>query len=359
MDGSIRQILDPRILTASYRQMPAMLPTPLTDALFVDPEQIDDDSFRMLYDPADSTPAPGNLPGSEARVIALGDAREKVFNMICSFNKTVLGEAVFRALREPDSYALQQMGRSEVNRIARKFANRQRQFKEVAIAKILTTGKLYMDPAGRILESAGGASVAADFEVAASHQGDLAGLIPSLFSDPGTDIPEVIESIDDAAAQAHVPVPTDVWVNKVNLQHLRNNNAFKFWAANNAAAATVLQGGAIEGLWGKTWHFISGYYTAADGTSQPLIPITGTGSAVFTPPPGNPWLKCSVGATVLPRSINVVADFDAALSNLSTAYGQFMYAKLLDDPVRLVGYMGDKFGFNFNEPAAIWQAEAF
>lgn len=360
MDASIRQILDPRILTASYQQMPVMVPTPLTDALFVNPEQVEDDSFRTLYDPADSTPAPGNQVGSEARVIALGNAKEKIFNMIFSFNKTMFGESVFRALREPDSYTLQNMGRTEVNRVARKFANRQRQFKEVVLSKILTTGKLYMDPAGRILENSTGAAVSADFEVASSHQGDLGGLISGLFSVPGTDIPAIIEDIDDAAAQAHVPIPTNVWVNKLNLQHLRNNNAFKFWAQHNPGATDqVLRGGIIEGLWGKTWHFVSGYYTAADGSNKPLIPTTGQGSAVFTPPANNPWLKCSVGATVLPKSINVSADIDEALSNLSLAYGSFMYAKLLDDPVRLVGYMGDKFGFNFNEPGAIWQSEAF
>lgn len=359
MDGSIRQILDPRVLTASYEQMPGSVPTPLSDYWFTNPENIDGDTFRSMYDPADITPAPGNLVGSEARVITMGNASEKVFNMFFTFNKTRFGEDSLNALREPDSYTLQNKGKSEVTRIMNKFVNRQRRFKELVLAKILTAGAVYMNEAGTILESSSGATVSATFQVAATHQGSLNSLITAMFSLPGTDIPTILETIDDAAAAANVPPPTDVWVNKKNLTHLRNNNAFKLWAKqNDVVTSTVLKGGMIEDLWGKTWHFSNGYYTAADGTNKPYIPITGQGSLVLTPPPG-PWCKASQGSSLVPKSIEIKASVDELLNNFDVVYGPFAYAKLLDDPVSLLAYIGDKFGFNFNEPNAIWQADAF
>lgn len=360
MDGSVRQILDPRILSASYQQLPPQSPTPLTDAFFRDPEPIDDDSFRSMYDPYDSTPAPGNISGAEARTISLGDAEERLFTMILTFNKMKVPSTVLQALREPDSYTLQNMGRTEVRRVMNKFDNRHRLFKEVSISKIITTGKLYMDAGGNILESSSGAATSCEFDVPSSNQGNLGGMISAKFDIAGTDIPSILEDIADEAATQNVQAPTDVWVNKVNLQSLRNNTKFQTWAQyNNAATTTVLRGGMIEDLWGLNWHFITGKYRGSDGNMKDLIPATGTGSLVLTPPVSGQWLKSSNGLTLLPRSIDVEQGWEAALSNAEKAYGRFSYARLKDDPVAIVMYMGDKFGLHFNEPKAIWQADAF
>ena len=357
MDASIRQILDPRVLTSAYSQRPALRPTPLTDAFFVNPEPIDGDTFRLLYDPADSEPAPANFPGAEARTVTTGDAQERVLNLFLTFNKTQFTEDVLNALREPDSFTLQQKGRREIQRVMDKFSERQRRFKELVIAKALATGAVHLNAQGQVLETAVGAAMSAGFDVASTHQGNLDGLLSDLFSDPAADIPAMLEALDDAAESENVPPPTDVWVNKLALASLRNNAKFQTWAQyNESATGQVLRGGMIEGLWGKTWHFIGTKYRAVDGSMQPFLPVT---TAVFTPPPGEPWMKASSGSTVLPRSIGVMPDIDAALGNLDVVYGPFSYAKLLDDPVRVMGYLGDKFGFHFAEPNAVWQATAF
>jgi len=362
MDGSVRQILDPRILSAAYAQIPNDTPMPLTEAWFdpFDKEPIDDDSFRVMYDPADMTPAPGNIIGSEARIITVGNAKEKIYNFAYSFNSTNFEENVMRALREPASYQLQNMGRTEVTRIMNKFRNRQRRFKELWIAKLITQGTVYMNNAGQILESSTNATQTATFEMQASNQGNLGGLMTGLLSNPSTDIPSIIETIDDTAVGLNVPATTDVWVNKLNLQYLRNNNSFKYWAQyNKEASDQVLRGGIINDLWGKTWHFIGTKYTASDGTTKPYIPQTGTGSFVLTPPPGLPWMKVAEGASLLPKDVNIVTDVDEALANIVKTYGPFAYAKLEHNPLRMMAFMGDKFGLFFNDPNAVWQATGF
>lgn len=365
MDASVRQILDPRILTAAYAQLPGNVLTPLSDAFYVGTgggaiEEIDDDSFRSMYDSADITPAPGNLPGSEARVLSFGDAKERIFTMFYSFNSINFPEEVMKALREPDSYQLQNMGRTEINRIMLKFRNRQKRFRELVIAKCLTQGKVYMNAAGVVLESSSGAVTTSDFQLPAGNLGNLGGLMTSLFSTATTDIPSILESIDDQATSNSVPPPTDVWVNKVNLQYLRNNNAFKFWAQyNQVSNQQILNGGIIPDLWGKTWHFIGTKYTASDGTVKPYIPTTGQGSLVLTPPPGEPWCKTSKGLNLFPGDLNPANDIDAILGNIQKSYGEFAYAKLEHNPVRVRAFMGEKFGFNFNEPGAVWAATGF
>jgi hypothetical protein len=359
MDGSVRQILDPRLLTASYQQIPGDVPTPFTDAFYRDPEEIDDDSFRSMYDPADVAASPGNVPGAEARIITVGSAQERVFNLFYSFNKTVFEESVMRALREPGSYTLQRMGRTEIARIMGKFRNRQIRFKELVISKILTQGAVWMNNLGVVLDSSSGAVQTADFQLPANNKGNLGGLITGLFSTAATDIPAILESVVDQARTNNVPVPTNIWINRTNLSSLRNNTKFQTWAANNEGLATqVIRGGMIEELWGFRWNFVSTKYSNSSGTMTPYIPATGQGSMVMTPDVG-PWCKSSIGLNLIPRVIGAARTIDEALGNIEQVYGPFAYAKLLDDPIRAIAYTGDKFGFHLNEPGAVWAATAF
>lgn len=359
-DAGIRAILDPGYLTSQYVQRSPDFPTPLADAFFVNPENVPGSEYDLFFDPADSDVAPANQVGSEARVLTLGDAQERKAAMFYVFNKIPFGEDVLNALREPDSYTLQNKGRVEVGRRMTKFVNRHRRFKELVIAKSLVDGVVYLNKAGDVLESSSGAVYTCDLGVAATHKGTLDSLITAMFSAATTDIPSILESIDDAAESANVPPPTDVWVNKLNLGDLRNNDYFVEWAANNESASSrVLQGGMIENLWGKTWHFIGTKYKAADGTMKPYIPVTGQGSLILTPKPGDPWMKAVNGSSLVPKSLEIVTDVESALNNLDEIYGQFMYAKIKDDPVNAWAYAGDKFGFNFNDPNAIWTGDAF
>ena len=204
MDASVRQILDPRVLTSAYAQMPGIVPTPFTDTWFVNAENIDGDTVRMFYDPQDSEPSPANEVGAEARVITTGDAQERIFNLFYSFNKTSFQEDVLNALREPDSPLLDTKGRKEVARVMNKFVNRQKRFKELVIARALTQGVVYLNAKGQILESSSGAVKTCDFQIASTHQGNLDGLMSGLFSAADTPISDIIEAIDDAAASANV-----------------------------------------------------------------------------------------------------------------------------------------------------------
>lgn len=357
MDASVRELLDPHVMREAYSQVANDKPTPLTDTFFANPENVDDDEFTFFYDPADEVPAPLNVPGGEAKVVTVGSAKERQMTCFTIFNVQEFKSEVYKALRDPNSTELQNMGRTEIGRLAKKFAARHRLTKELIIAKALADGVVYINGDGMVLESSSGAKVTCDFEVPANNKGTANGLNPALWSVESTDIAAVLEAISEQAASDIVPRPTDIWLPYSAMAYLRNNDQFVEWASKNQDyTSKVLRGEAILDLWGFNWHFLMDYYTAADGTRKRLLPKT---KAILTPPPGDGWKACVNGPTIVPSVDGVAASIDEAIGRQNIVHGPFSYAKLSDNPVRMSNFAGDKFGFGFNEPGAVWQLTAF
>lgn len=360
MPTNVRELLDPLVLTESYRQREGIKPTPLTDMFFVNPETALADTWEFFYDPADDQAAPLNHPGAEARIVQIGDGQERRMSLFTVFNKTHFADDVMHALREHGSRTLQQKGRSEISRIMGKFVERHRTLKELIIARVLTDGVVYYDGQGRVLSSSSGAAGTADFGVPAGNKGTIGGLIgeSELFDNPSADIPEILSAIDESAEAASVPIPTDVWVHRSNIPGLTNNLKYQTWAVRNPAHAdAVLNGGIVENLWGKTWHFVGHRYDdPITGSSTPYIPTT---KAILTPPPNSNVFRAVNGVTNVPSDIGISSSWEEALNSVQEMVGQYAYAKLVDDPIKLIAYVGDKFLFALNEPQAIWQATAF
>lgn len=360
MDASIREILDPLVLTASYTQRPALRPLLLTDFFFTNPESIEGDSYQLFFDPAENRPAPLNNPGAEARVIQASKAEERHATLFSAFNKVQLHGNALKALREPESPALQKMGRTEIGRQQSKFAERHRIQKEVVVSKILTTGQVFVNDAGEVLQSSSGAVITADFGVADGHKNQLnhdgsGDLISASWGTAGTDIQKHINDVDDAAEAANVPPPVDFWCHTAMKDTLRGNTDFQTWAAASAKDSEhIIRGGVIEGLFGKTWHFYGGKYEDDTGTTRDYIP---TDVVIMTPAPSDPWLKVTEGSVLVPTSVGIMDSWEAALAASQEMTGDFSYAKLKDDPWALFLYMGTTFGFHFSDPNAIWIAD--
>lgn len=360
MPTNVGELILPDNLTSAYRQREGTRPTPLTDAFFVNPGVCPTDTCEFFYDPADDGVAPLNHPGAEARIVTIGDGETRTMSLFTVFNKIAFSDDVMHALSEPDSRQLQRKGQREMDRTMGKFVERHRALKELIIARVLTDGVVHYDGQGRILSSSSGAAASASFGVPAGNQGTIGGLIgdDELFDNPSADIPEVLSAIDEAAEAASMPIPTDVWCHRSNIPGLQNNTKYQTWAVRNPAhAERVLSGGIIEELWGKTWHFVGHRYNdPVTGVSTPFIPTT---KAILTPPANSNVFRRENGITNVPGDINVKATWQEALANLKEMVGQYAYAKLIDDPIKLLAYLGDKFVFGLNEPQAIYQATAF
>ncbi len=372
VDGSIRTLLDPRVLTTSYRQVP---PPETDDMVFSrtfmrNIERIPDSTYRGLYEHTDLKAAPTNEIGAEAQILSVGQDTERIFTLVNIYNKIKYPMDVLTALREPGSMSLQNKGRTTIGSIQRKYALRNQRTRNLWIAKGLTTGTIYLNKTGDIIESSVGAVKTCSLQPNANQTGTAGGLVSTgSFSTLSTNIPVVLASIRNQAAANGKPIPTDIWLSAANIGYITSNQYFQNWAQYSGAyAQQVLQGMPSEpgkltidipNLWGYNWHFVSAYYQDVNGTNRPYIPATGAGSFIMTPPPGGDWAKATEGLTLVPSSIGVYSDVDAALAAAREEYGMYSYAKLTDDPLILWAYMGDLFGWNLMEPDAVWRPQAF
>lgn len=352
-----KRLLDPRVLTASYVQRDPSHGFSLSDYYFANPRNVEGGDYELIYYPAMLDAAPLNAPGGEARVLAAGAAESRRASLFSVFNKVLLPGEALNALREPDSAALQDVGRTTIARVFDDFSERHRMLKELVIAKTLVDGTVSLDAQGRVLESTTGAQMTADFGIPANRRGNLGGIVSALWSATDTDIGKQIDIIRDSAAAANSEPPTEIWLNAIAKQYLRNNVQFQEWAKYSAVSAdVVLRGDMIPNLWGLNWRFYSGKYRTASGTLADFIPAT---RAILTPAASRPWVRATQGSTLVPKSVGVQATTDEALANTSKFYGPFSYAKLIDDPMSLYLYMGDKFGLHFADPAAVWSPTVF
>ncbi len=356
MAAALRQVLDARVMGGTYSRAELPRTFPITEMVWNNVQNIDGDSYDLVFDPEEQEPIASNVPGAPARTITPGPLRDKKATLFYAFNKIALSDICLDALREPASLALQNMGKTELNRQLMRFKMRHAIFKEIVLARILSVGTLYFDGLGRCLNSSSGATITVDMGVSSSHKTDLGGLITATWKTAGTDIAAHIETIKDQAEQDGVEEPTEIVLNRINLQYLRNNTKFQDWAKYNPSYTdTILKGGYIADLWGMNWHFVGGRWKDPSGTKQPFVPIN---KAIFMPKPGA-WLKATAGSNFVPRGIGVFGDAMQALAQTDVVYGEFAYGKLIDDPWRLMAFMGEKFGLHFADQGAIWMADAF
>ena len=365
--ATMQQLLDPRELIPHYMALPSILEYYFTKTFGGGGINVDSDSVRMISVSASMTPGQGNVRNGKARLIKPKGASEKFFSMFRYFTEMPLEADALRALREFDSPTMQQKGRQIVELAQQESKTQADLFKEVVIANILTYGRVNLDAEGNILVPTVDATtgvitdhastvISADFGVADTHRGNLDGLVTGLFSTAATKIPDILESIVVAAADAGAPEPKHIYINKKKKALLRNNTQFNDWAKYNSLRVDqVLNGDGIENLWGFDWHFVSGKWVDSAGTSRELLPLT---SAIFCPDNG-PWLRTFNGSELIDTTNLVTNDLLAALNQLTTVYGPFSYAETTRNPAGLSYFQGDNFGLGFADPNAIWMPTVF
>lgn len=372
MPTSFQELLDYRQLTASFNAVPSVGNYPLTTDFFVNTRQYQPDEYELIYYPSVNTPAPLNTRGTPAHVLAPQGGTKRNMTLFHAFNEVPLPAFAFNALREPESQTLQRKGANEIARIQEEFDQRHRIMREAIISSIMSFGRVNMDDNGNILrptvDSLSGALtnnasdvLGADFTVDNSHRGNLndttdGSIIDSMWSNSNARIFRHLEKIRDRAIKNNIQIPTEIYIHRINKHVLIDNAEFKAWAqASNIRPDVVLQGEGVNDVWGWNWHFIGNGYTDVNGTYVDLIPRT---HAVICPKPG-PWLRAAEGLELVPTSLEVQTDLNAAIGSLREVYGRFSYAKVRDNPAGLTMFMGDNWGLNFADPNAIWMPNVF
>jgi len=355
---SIKTLLDYRSLKAMYEseKTNASIPTPFTDMFFVNPSNEETDDFTMIVDSVEQRPAPLNNKGAKARVLDKVGADERRGVLFNTFNAMPFGAELIDAIREPDSQTIDRKATRETRRQLAKFARRHAIQKEVVVSKIITDGVVYYDVAnGVIKEAVGDAdSVAIDFGVAATHKGNLNGLVSAYISTASFGLHKLIEDVKLQAEAENVAPPTEILCHPSMKQYLRALTEFQTYVtASYQDAEQVLRGETIENLFGMNWHFVAGRYKDSAGTN---IPTMDPKKLIFIPPVSEGFVQASNGKVLVPTTLDLHDDPLAALASLAENYGEFAYATVTHNPVGIEAYVGDCYGLNYVTPNSIWQA---
>lgn len=350
------EILHPSVITAAYREEARrFFRQPLVEFFSQQIRDYTGDQFEFAYRAAMREPAPANVRGEPARVLQPTGLTQRRVYMLHAFNEVGLSLEALQMIRRPSDRTIQQKGRQEIRRQMEDFGDRHLVFRAVCLAKALTQGEIHLSAAGRVLESTSGSAYTVDFGIPASRKGQLdAGggpLIDLPWDNAACKILDQLDAIRIQAEADNAEEPRHVWLHHGAKKWLRDNTQLKSYVQGSPEKVDqVLRGSVIEDLNGWTWHFHSGTYVAADGTTRPYLPTT---RAVLTPDPG-PWLRAANGSELLTTFEGVRGRLDTALDDVTEVFGDFAYVKLLDNPTKLVLRMGTNFVYAFANPLAVW-----
>lgn len=315
-------------------------------------ERVDTDTVEYIFLGRVKSAAPLNKRGAAARLIQPTGADARKVTLAHVFNELRLGFDSLRALREPDNWTLQKLGRTEVMKQLQDFGTRHMMTKRVFLAKALADGVVYTNFEGQILESSTGAEQTIDLGVPASHKSQLnigGNVISAAWDVAGTDILGQLDNLTYAAEVENVDPPKHIWLNSQNKKWFRLNTELKAYYSGVRPLNELLNEDTVE-INGYVFHFFGGTYTDASGSTQPFIPLT---KAIITPDLG-PWFMNAIGLEYVPTSIDIAGSTDEALANVVEQYGPFAYSKFEHNPPRLSVYMGDNFMYAFRNPKSIW-----
>lgn len=352
----LHEILHPKVVTQTYREESGrFFRNPLVEFCNANIRDYTGDRFEFAYRAAMKEPAPANFRGQPARVLQPTGLSERRVYMLHAFNEVALSMDALQMIRRPGSLTLQEKGRQEIRRQFEDFGDRHQIFRAVCLAKTLTAGEIHFNAAGQVLESSVGAAYSVDFGVSDSHKGDLddggGPTIDVLWDDPSAAILDQLEAVRIKAEEENAEEPRHIWLHHAAKRWLRENEQIKTYVQGSPEKVDrILSGSFIEDLAGWRWHFFSGSYAAADGTTRPYIPRN---QAVLTPEIG-PWLRAANGSELITSFEGIRGGVESALSEVTEVFGDFAYVKLVDNPTKLVLRMGTNFVYAFANPNAIW-----
>jgi len=355
MPSTVKSMLGYKTLTALYSESQYNLQSPFTQNFFVNPANVDTDEYDLFVDPTDTTPAPLNKRDGSSRSIDGGTLKQRRGVLFRTFNHQAYGSDLLQALREPDSYSLDRKGRREVERQTAKFKQRHATLKELIICKIPTAGTVYWDrTSGIVAETSGTAVEDISFGVSSANQTNLGGQITANITSSSFDFWGLFAYMDYTSASNNVAPATDIWISENNKRYIRENLQFQKWAAQAGVdAQSVLRGNMVEGMFGRNWHFVGQRYTNNAGSMAQYIPDS---KLIATPSPSDrSWFEAANGSTLVPTSMDIKGSVQEALNAVTEVYGPFSYAAVKHDPITVVQYAGDCFGFNLTSPDAIYQ----
>lgn len=232
----------------------------------------------------------------------------------------------------------------------------------VATSTVLSSGNIYFDANGNILppSESGSAFETYTFNIPATHQNQINGIISASWALFNTDIPGQIRALRQfAAEETGLPLKTALYGINVPKYMTQNDYVMNYLARSDLRDKFLATGEIPAGLFGiDRWIPVyEAFFEDQNGTNQLLW---NADLVTFMPDISQPnkmdWWNMYEGSYPVPRSLEIQQNPMAALSNFETVYGMFSFAQVSVVPPGMEIYHGDTFLPGLRNEKSIFQA---
>lgn len=250
----------------------------------------------------------------------------------------------YQNMMAPDGSPQRQAGEFELVRQTRDLKQRFVNLRYATIQRAILDGILYFDANGDLLPSSSGAVYTVDYQIPAAHKNQLDGLITASWATATTDIPSNVQSILDVAPQrSGLPITTAIYGSAVPGYLLGNNYAGALIKQNPATVDAFSRQAIPSGFLGiQNWIPAGAAFYA--NASDSNVTIWGTDRVTFMPDVSTLWYDFVECSYLVPTQLGTISiEALQAAGAVTTVYGMFSYAKLLDEPIKIKQIAGDTF----------------
>jgi hypothetical protein len=358
MASKLNQMLGYRNMSSVVRSPDGGLPASFPQAFLTLTKQVDGDS--TAWDIYESTRQSAKItaPGSAAVQVTQMGVSNRAAKLLHSFESMRHSAEVLLSLRKAGDTVLDSKGAMELARQSAEFKRRFQNLRIAAVLSGLTLGKIYLKqdttgPGFQILPSSSGATVTIDLGVPAANLTTLNGIIDFTWNsgNASLSIAKQIEAIQDVQVQAGNPAIKYAIYGPGVINAVRADPLTAAIIAGNPQIANGFASGVVPNLYGLTWIPATGdFIEAPDGTKTKML----TNKCIFVPEITRDWYEMHEGSSAVPNSYGAASDAADAASLVDVIYGMFSYAKIIDNPVGIEHFCGDKFLPTFKVPTNVF-----
>jgi len=361
MAYSLNQILGHVPLTKALRTNSAV-PNPFPEQLFTvaAENRVSGDRAQFIQISSDRRTAQSVPYGAPSKSRTLLEIGEKPMRMLHIFENIRIDMNMLLQLRSFDQYA-QDKGRDWLNHQLVEAGRRVGNSELVATSTVLRFGEIYRDIDGNVLPTSSGAQDTFSFNVPATHQTTINGIVSASWALSTTDIPGQLRALHQYNAQEHGP-RLKTMLYGINLPNylMQNDHVQAHLVRNPSMNEKFLGTGEIpEGLFGFNWIPVYEAFISNDaGTNTELwdddlcVALPDVSQA-----DNMDWWGMFEGSFMVPRKIDIARDGLAIQGNFEETFGKFSYASSeLDPPGATIRY-GHTFLPGLRNPKAIYQID--
>jgi Phage major capsid protein E len=280
----------------------------------------------------------------------------KDVKLIHSFEEQQYSPILLMQLRNYDNYEQMAMGKQEVTRQTKNFAELDQNLRISTLALALANGRVGFNGNDLVPDSSySTATEQIDFGIAANNKNQLNGIIAAKWSLNNTDIPSQLRTLKQKSIQlTGYPITHAFYGINVPSYLTQNDYVLDYLARNPPERADFLNSAEVGELFGIKWHPVyTSFFEDSTGTNQTIF---GADQVTFTPDIDESIYELMEGSYPVPRSINIATDAVAALNNFDKVYGSFAYGMVGANPPGIKQFQGDTFMTILKVPDAYFLA---